>query len=388
MKLTQPVRRFGRLVALATAATLLAAPLAVAPAASAAPLTSTAASAGSVAALKTVVSTRPTISGKVRVGSKLTAKPGTWTKGTTLTYTWKVSGKAVKTGKTFTPAAKHVGKKVTVAVRGKKSGYRSVTRTSAAKTIAKGVFKTVMPTISGSRTVGATLTAKAGSWSPTPTRFTYQWRADGAVISGKTSKTLRLTSAQNGKRITVKITGSRAGYATVSRTSAATAKVVVPPPVPGNGSYRVGSEVKPGTYVSKGGSLCYWERRSSAGSSFEGIIANGFSSAGQVIVTIGSGDMYFVTDGCGSWVTLAASGSPKKTSVSDGIYAVGQHMAAGTYKTAGKAGCYYAITSGFSGEFDELLDNDFTSEKSSRYVDLVSGQGFETSGCGTWTKVG
>jgi len=72
----------------------------------------------------------PKIAGKPKVGKRLTAKPGSWTAGTRLTYRWYVGGKAAGTGKSLRLQAKHRGKKVTLKVTGAKSGYKTVTRTS------------------------------------------------------------------------------------------------------------------------------------------------------------------------------------------------------------------------------------------------------------------
>ncbi|MFT4220932.1 MAG: hypothetical protein QM611_10485 [Microbacterium sp.] len=82
----------------------------------------------------TLTAATPRVSGKPRVGSKLTALRGHWTAGTTISYRWFVGGKAVSgaTKKTFTPRAAHKGKKVKVRVTGKKPGYTTVVKTSKA----------------------------------------------------------------------------------------------------------------------------------------------------------------------------------------------------------------------------------------------------------------
>lgn len=72
------------------------------------------------------------------------------------------------------------------------------------------------PTISGTTRVGDVLTAEPGSWAPAPIGLAYQWLADGAVIGGATDTTLTLSEAQLGTRISVLVTGSRPGYASVA----------------------------------------------------------------------------------------------------------------------------------------------------------------------------
>lgn len=67
----------------------------------------------------------------------------------------------------------------------------------------------------------------------------------------------------------------------------------------GGGSYLVGDEIQPGTYVIEGEiDDCYWERQDSSG----GIIGNSFIiSARRVEVTIRSSDYAFFSEGCGQW---------------------------------------------------------------------------------------
>lgn len=79
----------------------------------------------------------PTISGTGVEGSVLTAVPGTWDSGVTLTYKWNLDGNVISgaTASTYTPVAGDVGKTVTVTVRSEKSGYRAVEKTSAGKVI-------------------------------------------------------------------------------------------------------------------------------------------------------------------------------------------------------------------------------------------------------------
>jgi hypothetical protein len=95
---------------------------------------------------------------------------------------------------------------------------------------------TVRPTISGTARQGELLTADAGTWSGSqPMTFAYQWRrcdANGANcsnISGATSKTYTLTSADVGNRLRVRVRASNsAGSGTA--TSLATAVVATQPP--------------------------------------------------------------------------------------------------------------------------------------------------------------
>lgn len=169
----------------------------------------------------------PTIAGTVAAGSTLTAKPGTWTTGTTFTYQWLADGKAISgaTASTLKLGNAHKGKRISVKVVGKKAGHPSATKVSAAT---GRVATAATPKISGTAVAGSTLTAAAGTWT-TGTTLSYRWYADGTAISGATGRTYKVASSLRDKKITVRVTGKKSGYATVTRTSAATARVQVAP---------------------------------------------------------------------------------------------------------------------------------------------------------------
>ena len=94
------------------------------------------------------------------------------------------------------------------------------------------------PSITGTRTVGQTLAAQTGTWSPTPTSFTYQWQRNGSAIANATSSSYQIVGEDFGTYITVTVTASRTGYITTARTSAAQAVYISTranlgvPPVP------------------------------------------------------------------------------------------------------------------------------------------------------------
>ncbi|GAA1180912.1 hypothetical protein GCM10009584_23660 [Ornithinimicrobium humiphilum] len=186
----------------------------------------------SAATLKVMLAPTPKISGTPVAGRTLTAAPGTWTTGTTLTYRWYADGTAISgaTGKTYTVPTSMKGKKLVVKVTGKKTGHPTVTRASAATAAVTlpPVPTAPVPTVSGTAVAGSTLTAKPGTWT-SGTTLSYRWYADGAAISGATGKTYKVPTTMRDKRITVKVTGKKTGYANVTKTSAATARVQVAP---------------------------------------------------------------------------------------------------------------------------------------------------------------
>ncbi|WP_275007016.1 S8 family serine peptidase [Promicromonospora iranensis] len=178
--------------------------------------------------------TVPTISGdEYLVGEPLTATVEAWSPAATFTYHWRRTDPANGTSEmipdatraTYTPQAADLGANLTVTVVGSADGRTPTSTTSTATpVIAPGRPTASVPTISGKVRVGSTLRALAGSWT-SGTGFSYQWYANGTAVRGATGFSFTPTSAQRGKRLTVRIVGTRAGYTTVSRTSGASAAV-------------------------------------------------------------------------------------------------------------------------------------------------------------------
>ncbi|KJL37091.1 hypothetical protein RR49_01203 [Microbacterium ginsengisoli] len=77
-----------------------------------------------------------------------------------------------------------------------------------------------------------------------------------------------------------------------------------------------------------------------------------------------------------------------ENSFSGGVYVVGTDVAAGTYRTGqiDSGLCYYAWKAGTDSD-SRILDNNVVQEGAATAT-LREGQVFESSGCGTWTKLG
>jgi hypothetical protein len=125
-------------------------------------------------------------------GSTATRSPG----GTT---TAKPTTTAAKPSSTAT-ATPHVANAAIASV-----GYTGTTKV-AAKTTAK---------------TGAVLTAKVGAVTPSDAELAYQWLRDGKAIIGATKAKYTVTAADAGHALTLKVTASKTGYQTVSKTSSA-----------------------------------------------------------------------------------------------------------------------------------------------------------------------
>jgi secreted trypsin-like serine protease len=172
---------------------------------------------------------RPTVSGSFVKGQTLTADPGSWSPTPTLSYQWLSNNRAIRgaTSSTYVLTAADVGKLVSVQLTGTLSGYQTTSNTWGPSTaILDGFpfFQSPAPSISGSAVVGQTMTAGPGSWDPSPS-LSYQWLSNNSPIKGATGTSFTLRTADIGKRISVRVTGTRAGYVTTSMVSEPSAAV-------------------------------------------------------------------------------------------------------------------------------------------------------------------
>ena len=89
-----------------------------------------------------------------------------------------------------------------------------------------------LPSVTGTPTVGSTLNASTGTWSPSDVTLKYQWLRDGVIITGATKTSYTLTTADVGHAITIAVTGSKSGFASRTASSAPTALVKPGKPTP------------------------------------------------------------------------------------------------------------------------------------------------------------
>lgn len=197
----------------------------------------------------------PTLSGLAKVGETLRVVPGSWPTGVTFTYQWLRNGGEVTGASqaTYPLSAADFDKQISVVLTASKPGYLTISKSSAVTRIeAASLVLAPNPDVSGVSQVGQTLTSKPGTWD-NGVNLTYQWLRDGALIPGETKNSLRLTGEDNGKQISVEVTGTKPGYVTVKRTSASVkvepgVQTLTPTPTI-SGINKVGQTltVKPGT---------------------------------------------------------------------------------------------------------------------------------------------
>ena len=161
------------------------------------------------------------ISGTPDVGKVLTVTPTTYKPAaTSYTYQWTRNDDPIPgaTGKTYTPSIADAGQLIFVWMTAHRAGYAPAADRSVGVRIHRLFTTKPVPTISGTLASGHTLTAHAGTWSPSAT-LKYQWYRAGKAISGATHSTYKTTSTDGGHTLTVHVTGTRSGYTTAMKYS-------------------------------------------------------------------------------------------------------------------------------------------------------------------------
>jgi hypothetical protein len=187
--------------------------------------------AGSVAFARSAAAPQntavPQISGTAKEGSTLTASDGTWTGApTSFSYQWRrcasdgtACGSIVSaTSKTYTVATADIGHTLRVAVTATNADGKTAATSDATDVVdsKSGPVNSVKPAVSGTAAVGQELSVSKGTWSPTPTSFTYQWQrcsstgADCLNVAGATGATYGVRSVDVGHRLRALVTAHTA----------------------------------------------------------------------------------------------------------------------------------------------------------------------------------
>jgi hypothetical protein len=177
-----------------------------------------------------VNSASPAVTGTATVGQTLTTSNGAWTNSpTSFQYQWlrcNATGASCVTApngtqKTYTLVSGDRGHTMRAKVTatnadGSASAQSDPTAVVAAAAPNAAPKNTVRPSISGGTTVGDELTADDGTWTGSPTSYSYQWErcdfdsATCTVVLGATGKTYGVRSADVGFRVRVNVTAKNA----------------------------------------------------------------------------------------------------------------------------------------------------------------------------------
>ncbi|MDX6229850.1 MAG: hypothetical protein QOI76_3240 [Frankiales bacterium] len=163
----------------------------------------------------------PLVSGTPRVGHTLTCH-ASYAGATSVVYHWKRNGVTVGAARAKY-ALKAVDRKTHIrctAQAGNAAGLSEVS-TSRTLTIRLGspLVKHKAPSISGTAKVKSTVRAKVGTWTPKATSYSYQWLLGGKAIRHATHSSFTIPKQDKGKRLSLKVTAHRAGYANGSAIS-------------------------------------------------------------------------------------------------------------------------------------------------------------------------
>jgi hypothetical protein len=161
------------------------------------------------------------ISGTLTVGSKVTLTPDPWYDRVDSDVHWLRDGVQIAGayGWSYVLTKADAGTKLSASVFPTATGGMYQTINASAR-VAGLPLTSATPTIAGTVKVGNVLTVKRGTWT-WGTAFKYRWLRNGVPISGAWYSTYKVRTADKGTKLTVRVTGSRFGYTTVSRTSGA-----------------------------------------------------------------------------------------------------------------------------------------------------------------------
>ena len=253
--------------------------------------------AGSVIPGAPVNTAAPVASGTTTVGSTLSCTTGTWTNTPTgYAYQWLQNGANISgaTSASYVVVAADAGTSVRCTVTAT-NAVSSASATSNALSIAalpSAPANTVAPAVSGTATVGSTLSCSTGTWTNSPTGYTYQWLRGGTNISGATSASYVLVAADGGTSVSCRVTATNAaGNTSVASNALAVLGVPANTAAPvASGTLTVGSTLSctSGTWTNSPTYTYQWQRgganiSGATSASYVTVSADGGTSVGCLV---------------------------------------------------------------------------------------------------------
>jgi GH25 family lysozyme M1 (1,4-beta-N-acetylmuramidase) len=229
-----------------------------------------------------LLSTPPTIVGPPRAGQLLAAVPGEWEGGkpVTFTYQWRscdASGTDCTaidgaTAETYRPVAADVGHSLKVFVTSTSTtGAANASSAPTAAVAAAGSSPAAQPTnlrppqIQGNSQVGQILTSSVGTWTGSPTKFTYRWRRCNAAgtsclaIPRATGARRTLTPDDTGSTLSLVVTATGQGGSASATTEPTDLVVVAPLPPVSIGSQTVRRGIAGNLRTADGRATVTWQ---------------------------------------------------------------------------------------------------------------------------------
>jgi len=181
--------------------------------------------------------TAPVVSGTATIGQTLSTTNGTWNSISTPTYAyqWQRNGVDISgaTSSTYTLVEADYNNPIRCEVTATNTAGNASANSNATANVAEvAPVNTVLPAITGTENEGQTLTCSSGTWTSASTEtYAYQWERAGTAISGATSSTYTLVTADVGNTLTCVVTATNTAGSTDAE-SAATGTIAAPPSGP------------------------------------------------------------------------------------------------------------------------------------------------------------
>lgn len=164
----------------------------------------------------------PMIIGTNTMGSTVTAVPGEWESGTSLAYQWLRNGEPIEgaSNPTYLISFLDADSSISVKVTGFKEGFFNANMISDSMPTPglDTLFLTPTPSISGDKDFNKALIAVPGTWD-SGVQLSYQWLRNGIPIGGAVRNSYTHSLSDEGRYISLQVTGSKPGFASVSRSS-------------------------------------------------------------------------------------------------------------------------------------------------------------------------
>ncbi|MEE9415692.1 MAG: hypothetical protein V3V01_10435 [Acidimicrobiales bacterium] len=152
----------------------------------------------------------------------------------------------------------------------------------------------------------------------------------------------------------------------------------------GDGTVRVGVDIRAGRYLTGQVSNCRWQRK--AGSAT--VSSRSIGGAKQSAVDISSTDTAFVTSGCGTWTRVDRAGlTTTRTIVGNGDWIVGSQVKPGIYRANRAKRCTWSRKSGLGGSASEIVAGSSLPSRKVLVKIERSDQAFSSNGCGPWVRI-
>ncbi len=275
------------------------------------------ASAVAVTQAAPVNTAAPALSGTPEQGDVMTSSTGAWSNSpSSYGYAWEdcsASGSSCTpivgaTSSSYTLQTSDIGDTVVSEVTATNAGGTATARSAASGVVTalppSPPVNTAAPTISGTLEQGQTLSETHGTWTNSPTAYSYQWEDCSSTgtgcspISGATGQTFTLTTSNVGQTIVVVETASNAAGAGAPAASVSSPIVAALPQPPASSALPAISgtsvsgqtlSVSNGSWTNSPTAYAYaWESCTSSGASCSTIA--GATQAGYTIPTSEVGD--------------------------------------------------------------------------------------------------